>query len=188
MKDLPTLSGEKVYLAPMPDTPQFCVKYAEWLNSEKVQFGISDKPGDCFYTDQGVKKILKEWEDDPLVITFCVHDSETLQPVGDVFARLNADYESVSEESRALTIKVISIETGVMIADKNHARKGFAFEAMSLLLEYLTQLYSDAGIYAEVFFDNIPALKLHEKLGYSFNGILEKSISKRNEYLMIYEG
>ncbi|NJL59712.1 MAG: hypothetical protein HC887_08785 [Desulfobacteraceae bacterium] len=84
MKNLPIIRGQQVCIGPMPDTAEFYEAYTSWLNSERVRFGIGD---DADYSTAEVAEMLNAWRDDPDNLTFCVYDSISDQPIGDVCIR-----------------------------------------------------------------------------------------------------
>ena len=75
------------------------------------------------------------------------------------------------DDSRAVESK----EIGYAISPK-HQRKGYAFEALSALLDLLQNELLLDMVVAGVLPENIPSIKLLEKLGFSKEGIRHKAL------------
>ena len=88
MENLPIIKGEKVYLGPMPETNEFCLKYLEWLNSERVKLGTGDSEE---YNLDSVKELFSEWRKDKKNWTFCIYDKENNEEIGDICIRDEGD-------------------------------------------------------------------------------------------------
>lgn len=169
MKKLPTIRGNQIYIGPMPDTTAFCETYALWLNSERVRFGIG---GDADYSIEEVAEMLNTWRDDPDNLTFCVYDSVSDQPIGDVCIRYGfEEYDNGSPE------------TAIMIG-KNFGH-GNGYEAMRLLLTYAFKELNHPRICLSVYEENIPAIRLYEKLGFKKIDSRNDDVRGRNEYVMM---
>ncbi len=168
MKNLPIIRGQQVYIGPMPDTAEFYALYKSWLNSERVRFGI----GDADYSTEEVAEMLNAWRDDPDNLTFCVYDPISDQPIGDVCIRYG--FEEYDNDSP---------ETAIMIG-KNFGR-GSGYEAMKLLLDYAFDKLNYPRINLSVYEDNIPAIKLYEKLGFKKIKLQNDETNGRSEYVMV---
>ena len=168
MRNLPIIRGHQVYIAPMPDTTEFYETYTSWLNSERVRSGIG---GDAGYSTEEVAEMLNAWRDDPDNLTFCVYDSVSDQPIGDVCIRYG--FEEYDDGSP---------ETAIMIG-KNFGH-GNGYEAMQLLVNYAFTELNHARINLSVYEDNLPAVKLYEKLGFT-KIKSQNDAGGRKEYVMM---
>jgi RimJ/RimL family protein N-acetyltransferase len=168
MKNLPIIKGNQVYIGPMPDTAEFYEIYTVWLNSERVRFGI----GDADYTAEEVAEMLNIWRDDSDNLTFCIYDSVSNQPIGDVCLRFG--FEEYDNDSP---------ETAIMIG-KNFGQ-GNGYEAMKLLLNYAFNTLNYPEINLSVYEDNIAAVKLYEKLGFKKIKLQNDEANGRPEYVMM---
>jgi len=168
MKSLPIIKGHQVYIGQMPDTPEFYEIYKSWLNSERVRFGI----GDADYAAEEVAEMLNTWRDDPENLTFCVYDSVSNQPIGDVCIR--SGFEEYDNDCP---------ETAIMIG--SNFGQGNGYEAMRLLLNYAFNELNYPQINLSVYEDNIPAVRLYEKLGFKKITLRNDKTNGRSEYVMM---
>lgn len=168
MKNLPTIRGYRVYIGQMPDTVEFYEIYTSWLNSERVRFGI----GSADYSTEEVAEMLKSWRDDPDNLTFCICDAASDQPIGDVCIRYG--FEEYDNDSP---------ETAIMIGEK--FGRGNGYEAMRLLLNYAFNEFDYPEINLSVYEDNLPAVKLYEKLGFKKIKLQNDETNGRSEYVMM---
>ncbi len=152
----------------MPDTPEFYEIYKSWLNSERVRFGI----GDADYTAEEVAEMLNTWRDDPDNLTFCIFDSISNQSIGDVCIRYGVEeYDNDYPE------------TAIMIG--SNFGHGNGYEAMRLLLNYAFNKLNYSQINLSVYEDNIPAVRLYEKLGFKKIKLQNDKTNGRSEYVMV---
>lgn len=70
----------------------------------------------------------------------------------------------------------------LFIGDKECIGQGYAFEARMLMLHYAFYERGLLRIYDKILEDNIASIKLHEKCGYTKEGVLRKSHFKNGEY------
>jgi RimJ/RimL family protein N-acetyltransferase len=168
MKNLPILKGHQVYIGQIPDNADFYEAYTSWLNSERVRFGIGE--GD--YSTEEVAEMLNNWRNDPDNLTFCIYDSASDQPIGDVCIRYG--FEVYDNDCP---------ETAIMIGEKfGH---GNGYEAMRLLLNYAFNELNYPQINLSVYENNIPAVRLYEKLGFKKIRLQNDEINGRSEYVMM---
>lgn len=70
----------------------------------------------------------------------------------------------------------------VLVGDKNCWGKGYAGEALKLILQFVFKERGLNRIEALVLEDNIQSLKMFKKLGYQQDGILRQSVYKNGEF------
>ncbi|KIJ66750.1 hypothetical protein HYDPIDRAFT_85456 [Hydnomerulius pinastri MD-312] len=127
MKIDTVLRGQKVVL--VPSRPEHVEKYHQWMCDPKL---LKDTGTDPLTLDE-VRDMEKGWREDEDKLTFIIlangkGDISSLPMVGDVNLFLKGlpgdeDFEA---------------EVGVMIAEQSYQRKGFAIEALRLMLTYAT--------------------------------------------------
>ncbi|KAF9223543.1 hypothetical protein BS17DRAFT_147369 [Gyrodon lividus] len=120
------LRGPKVVL--VPSTPAH-VEYHQWMTDPKLLKDTGTGP----LTLEEVYGMEKAWREDTDKLTFIIlangeGDIASLQMVGDVNLFLKGRPEEEYFEA----------EVGVMIAEEAYQRKGFAIEALRLMLTYTT--------------------------------------------------
>ena len=75
-----------------------------------------------------------------------------------------------------------SCSTAIMIGDKDEWNKGFATEAIMLMLKYAFEERGMERVSATIIKNNQPSIKVHEKCGYKVEGIMRNSIYKLGKY------
>lgn len=70
----------------------------------------------------------------------------------------------------------------ILIGDHAYWNNGYGTEAMFLILDYAFNHKNLNRIEAHVLEDNIGSCKMHEKLGYKYEGLLRQSVYKDGEY------
>lgn len=164
MENLPIIYGERVYLAPFPETNEFFLQYMEWLNSERVMCGTGDKH---VYNLDDIRELHYKWKKDENNFTFAVFDKSSCKPIGDICLRERKDN---------------SCEILIMIG--TDYGKGKGNEAMKLLIKYGFEVLKLEKIYLSVFKDNINAVRLYKNLGFV---VKEEIKGEREEYYMELE-
>lgn len=170
MKNLPTLRGEKVYLGSFPETEEFYEEYRSWLNSARVRAGTGEEEA----TLEEVRAMLKEWQDDAKNYTFCVYDVESNEPIGDVSLRYG--WEKYDNNGP---------ETAIMIGKR--AGQGKGLEAMKLILDYGFNVLKVKVVNLSVYVDNLPAIKMYQKLGFETVKEEVDASNGRKEFVMKLE-
>lgn len=75
---------------------------------------------------------------------------------------------------------------GIVIGDKNHWGKGVATEVISALVNYAFEHLKIFNISAEVEEENIPMMKVLEKVGFKQNGLLESARVKNGKRINVH--
>lgn len=73
-------------------------------------------------------------------------------------------------------------ESAILIGEQNHWGKGFAFEALVLLLKFAFYERGLNRVSAHVLESNKASLRLHEKCGYQKEGLLRYSVYKNGKF------
>jgi RimJ/RimL family protein N-acetyltransferase len=163
---LPEIVGEKVILAPIPDSDEFYTLYHKWLCNKEIKWKLGEEGIE--YTKEEIKKMHDEWKADFKNITFCILNKETKEPIGDVNLFDSEEFEGKPEMS-------------ILIGD--HSRKGFGTEASQLLLNFAFNKLKLGEINLTVYKDNLSAVGLYKKLGFEIIDEIEDE-DKRKEYVM----
>lgn len=71
-----------------------------------------------------------------------------------------------------------SVGVGILIADKAYRNKGYATEALKLLIDYCRNELRVAHIFCNIFTNNKPSIRLFESCGFTF---VEERILDENE-------
>jgi len=163
---LPEMKGEKVILAPIPDSEEFYKLYHKWLCNKDLKSRLGEE--EMEYTKEEVKEMHDEWRKDFKNMTFCILNKETKEPIGDINLFDSKEFKNFPE---------ISIMLG------EHSGKGFGTEASQLLLDFAFKKLKLCEVNLSVYKDNLPAVALYKKLGFKIFGEI-KDEDKREEYLM----
>lgn len=166
MEALPVLPGEKVYLGPPLETEGFYREYQSLLNAPCIKSALGQEK-DCSLEE--IIQLHQDWKKDPQNITFCIYDKKDDELLGDVSLRYNhLEFDGQPEIL-------------IMLVKKPGQGKGH--EAMKLLLDYGFGYFKNQLVNLSVYQDNLPALRLYKKLGFSLVGE-RADPSGRKEYLM----
>ncbi len=163
---LPELIGEKVILAPIPDSNEFYELYLEWISNEDLKRRLGEE--NTKYTWEEIKEMHDGWRKDFKNMTFCILNKETKEPIGDINLFDSEEFNG-------------SPEISIMIG--KHAGKGFGTEASKLLLDFAFKKLKLSEVNLSVYKDNLPAVGLYNKLGFATYGEI-KDEDGREEYLM----
>jgi RimJ/RimL family protein N-acetyltransferase len=66
---------------------------------------------------------------------------------------------------------------------QEHQRKGYASEAILLVLRYFFEELRYQKVTVNIHADNVASLRLHERLGFQLEGRLRRTVSARGQYL-----
>lgn len=69
---------------------------------------------------------------------------------------------------------------------KKHWRKGYASNALKLLLDFCFDKLELVRVYAYVFAPNVPSCRLLEKFGFEKEGLLKKFVFEKGEWFDVY--
>jgi RimJ/RimL family protein N-acetyltransferase len=103
----------------------------------------------------------------------------------------NDEYRFMIETLSGVTVGTLNTHTvnrrngtfayGLVI-HADHRRKGYAAEAIRLVLHYYFNERRYQKVNAEVYSFNIPSMRLHERLGFTVEGCLRRMIYTGGEY------
>jgi RimJ/RimL family protein N-acetyltransferase len=77
-------------------------------------------------------------------------------------------------------------EFGILIGDKTAHGKGYATEAMRIIVDYCFNELNLNRIYLYVLANNVPAIKAYEKNGFCLEGKLRQHIYRAGKYIDNY--
>lgn len=125
----------------------------EWENNpENWEVSNTEKQ----FSLQEVEEFVHQPQDINLTqqIRFIICINETNTPIGciDLF-----DYELEK-----------SVGVGILIAEKAYRNKGYATEALKLLIDYCRNELKVANIFCNIFKTNTPSIRLFENCGFKF--------------------
>ena len=164
--ELPEIVGEKIILAPIPNSDEFYKLYHKWLSNQDLKLKLGEE--DMEYTLKEIKEMHDEWKKDFKNMTFCILNKQTKEPIGDINLLDSEEFNNLPEIS-------------ILIGD--HSGKGFGTEASKLLIDFAFKKLKLTEINLSVYKDNIPAVNLYKKLGFKVTGEI-KDEDNREEYLM----
>lgn len=157
MKNLPNLEGRLVKLGCF--TPEHVRQYHSWLQDDYILKMTETDRGFTLKDVAGMCKEIKEADD---MAHFLIFDKKTKKPVGD------ADLRDIKVGDAA--------ECAVMIGEPDFRNKGYATEAMELLLRYGFETFNLNTVTAPILYFNKPSIALHEKLDFKKKGRKGKDI------------
>ncbi len=104
---------------------------------------------------------------EPLYLVICLSDEDL--PIGYLSLR---DFDRINRKVHW---------SGIMISNK-HSGHGYATEAGSLIINYVFNELNMHKIYGRVMENNIPSLRMCEKLGFTQEGTLRDEVYKYGKY------
>ncbi|MEI3611393.1 GNAT family N-acetyltransferase [Pseudogracilibacillus sp. SO30301A] len=164
------LKGKNVYLRLMEEKD---IPYrVKWINNPEIRHTLNfDYP----ISEVGTRKWLHSVASNPGRRDFIVCDIETDKPVG---------YGGLL----GIDIKNGKAESYMGIGEKNLHGKGIGFEIRKILLDYAFKELNLNKVYAYVWKENMPMIKLNEKVGFQIEGLLRQDVlshgEKRDRYIM----
>lgn len=153
---IPTILGNNINIRGIKETDLDTIM--EWRNRPEVM--------KCFFnrnklTAEGQRKWYANYLNDANDHMFMIETKDNVS-IG-TMALYHVDFSSKKAEyGRAL------------IAAEGYQGKGYAREALLLILDYAFTTLHLNRIYLEVFSDNLSAIKLYEKCGFTNEGLLKE--------------
>jgi len=162
----PFLIGERLYLRLLEES-DIGEEYLGWLNDAEVTRYL--EAGTFPSTTHTIRKYIEHFQNSTTDLLFAIIDRGTHQHVGNItLNRINWIHRTA--------------DTGLMIGRKEFWGKGYAFEALSLLIEYAFQKLGLQKIVAGAVADNIPIIVTLEKLGFKVEGKPRREFFVEGEY------
>jgi RimJ/RimL family protein N-acetyltransferase len=145
----PVLEGDRTILKPLRES--FCTqKYLSWLNDPEVYKYLSS--GGEFTMDQLVNFVrVKNFED---IFFWAIIVKQNNNHIG------NIKIDKIDK-------KDLHGEYGIMIGDKSVWGMGYAAEVSKIVIDFCFNVIGLKEIRLGVHKENIPAIKLYQKLGFS---------------------
>ena len=155
----------RIYLRALePDDYKTSIK---WRKDDEI-WGMVGSPK--YFVSEAYEK---KWVEDAIFnsrdikLAVCLKDSDTY--IGNVYT---TDIDMINR----------SCTTGVLIGEHAYWGKGYATEAMKLLLDYVFNERNLNRAQALVVESNAASLKMHQKVGYKVEGKLRQSVYKNGKY------
>ena len=122
-----------------------------------------------FVSESYEKKWVEEaiWDTSKIRLAICLMDNDLY--IGNVYIT------DINQVTRSGT-------SHILIGDKSYWGKGYASEAYMKLLEYAFKERGMHRIVAHVLEDNIASIALHQKCGFTQEGVHRKAIFKNGEW------
>ena len=158
------LKGERVFLRPveMEDAPTIAI----WENNpENWRVTNTEAPYSLQAIIAHIENVQNIRQTGELRLLICLSDSE--KPIGTVDLN-NVDF------------KHDHAEVGILIGDTNERGKGYAQEALELLIDYADKILALHNLIAYILEDNTPSIHLFQSVGFELVGSLKEWFLDRN--------
>ncbi|MCJ7840670.1 GNAT family N-acetyltransferase [Lederbergia sp. NSJ-179] len=164
------LHGNKVYIRLMEEKD--VVYKVKWINDPEIRHTLNfEYP----ISEIGTHKWLHSVSTNPARKDFVVCSKENDEPIG-YCGLLGIDYKNSKAESY------------MGIGEKSFQGQGIGFEIRKILLDYAFYELNLNKVYAYVWKENTPMIKLNEKVGFQKEGLIREDIQshgeKRDRYIM----
>ncbi|TMW62535.1 hypothetical protein Poli38472_005153 [Pythium oligandrum] len=153
--------GEKVTLVPYES--EHVAKYHEWMKDPWLQEMTASEP----LSFEEEYAMQATWRNDPKKCTFIVLEKGTADTVdsfvdGPAIERMAGDVNLFFNDDEDPTV----CEMEIMIAEPKYRRKGFAREAVRLMMAYATSELKVTRFYCKIHESNSASLQLFNSLDY----------------------
>lgn len=152
------LVGEKVYLVPLGED-DVTDKYVGWLNDPEVTRYL--EVGRVRSTRESVQRYVEKFKHSTSDLLLAIRQAGTGQHLGNVTLN-NIDW----------TVRTGHL--GILIGRKEWWGKGYALEALRLLITYAFQELKLHKVTAGAVIDNVPSIIMLKKLGFKTEGIFQQ--------------
>jgi RimJ/RimL family protein N-acetyltransferase len=159
------IKGERIYLRTLTENDA-TEQYAGWLNDNVVNQYLETKKA----TVEELRKYIKERYESKECIFLGIFLKENDKHIG------NIKLEPIDFENKTVTM-------GMLIGDKNSWGKGFATEALNLLVDWSFKNLSLAEMDLGVMRENAAAIRVYEKSGFKVIGENEKGFTMSKKKL-----
>ena len=161
------LHGPHVVL--LPYRAECVVKYHGWMESETLRAETCSER----LTLEEEFEMQAEWLRDPLKCTFLIYDRAELEAAGNLDKGVHMDSAMVGDINLFFackeddpTARSAEAEVSVMIAENGVRRRGFASEAVQLMLRFARDELGCREVQAKIVGGNEASLGLFRKLGF----------------------
>jgi RimJ/RimL family protein N-acetyltransferase len=162
----PFLAGENIYLSPL-DMDHVNENYLKWINDEEViQFLEIAFPTTMEKLEGYVKSIL----DNPNCLFLAIIERETQKHIG------NLKIGPIDWISRIAG-------HGILIGDKSSWGKGYASEAIKLLVKYAFRNLNLHKVWSIIVDSHMASIKAHQNAGFRIEGKLKQHLFKSGKYV-----
>jgi len=155
------LVGKKCYLSPMNIND--AEKYTEWLNDLEVAANLTLY--NSVITVEAEKEFLANLSKEH---NYSIVDTETNELIGSC-GFIGLDHLNQTAEA------------GIFIGNKNYWNKGYGTESFQLLLDYGFKALNLHSVMLRVYSFNERAIRVYEKLGFTFIGKWREALRRGNK-------
>jgi RimJ/RimL family protein N-acetyltransferase len=157
--------SKKIYLRAFePEDYKISIQWRKnpeiWDMLGGMQYFVSEA-----YEKKWVENVI--FNDKDIKLAICLKENDLY--IGNVYM---TDFDYINR----------SCYSHVLIGDKIHWGKGYAYDALKELLAFVFYERGINRITALVLEDNIQSVRLHDKLGYKKDGLLRQSVYKNGEF------
>lgn len=144
----------------------FSLEYLDWLNNPSIYMYLETGGN---YTVEMLKNYLLEVEKKDIFF-WAIHLKTNNKHIGNI-------------KIDPVNLKHGLGEYGIMMGDIVEWGKGYAFEASSTIIHYCFKTLNLRKINLGVIEDNVKAVELYKKLGFTIEGIFKNHINHNGKYL-----
>jgi RimJ/RimL family protein N-acetyltransferase len=154
MKNLPNLEGNLVKLGPF--TREYISDYHMWLQDPYILRMTESDPNTSLEEVYEMRDDIEKSDDK---IHYIIFDKKTNKPIGDIDLRgINIDNG------------VKSAESAIMIAEPEYRKRGYATDALNLILGLGFKKFGINNVTALVLYSNEPSIGLYKKFCFEEKG------------------
>lgn len=161
----PVLESDRIRCVPL-SMAHFSLEYLDWLNNPVI-YEYLDIGGN--YTQEMLKNYLSEVEKKDILF-WAIHLKTDNKHIGNI-------------KIDPVNLKHGWGEYGIMMGDMDEWGKGYAFEASSAIIHYCFQTLNLRKINLGVIQENIKAVDLYKRLGFTIEGIFKDHVNHNGKYL-----
>ena len=162
------LEGKRIILRPMNQGD--AGMFLRWFNNPEItQYLLLYLPVNQELEEKWIKKVNLSNTEFVFVIEIKGEEGKSNVPIG------NCGMHGINWKDRNAT-------GGIAIAERGYWGNGFGTETLELLLDYCFKTLNMHRVSSSVFDFNSRSLKMHEKLGFTIEGIRREAIYKNGKY------
>ena len=157
------IEGKRLYLRELTEK-YASEKYCKWLNDPVVNKYLETRKA----TIESLKKYIKEKKEDPNCLLFGIFLKNNNEHIG------NAKLEPIDFEKKIA-------DYGMIIGETEYWGKGLGTEITKLVVDYAFNELNLKKIRLGVITENLPAIRVYEKVGFKIVKNQEKSVRHENK-------